>query len=110
MVAAAAARAGETGQTLVVDLPFPGEESLTPFTRADVVVTGVDHSETSYEVRLFLNNAAATADTPGRLSRVTPAGSPSLVTVAATEMRGTARCPRRQRTPRTCGRRTRSPR
>ena len=64
MVAAAAARAGETGQTLVVDLPFPGEESLTPFTRADVVVTGVDHSETSYEVRLFLNNAAATADTP----------------------------------------------
>ena len=64
MVTAAAARAGETEQTLVVDLPFPGEEGLTPFTRANVVITGVDHSGTSYEVRLFLNNPAATAETP----------------------------------------------
>jgi hypothetical protein len=63
MVAAAAARAGDTEQTLVVDLPFPGAEGLTPFTRADVVFTGVDHSGTSYEVRLFLNNPAATAGT-----------------------------------------------
>lgn len=63
MVTAAAARAGETEQTLVVDLPFPGEEGLAPFTRADVVITGVDHSGISYEVRLFLNNPAATADT-----------------------------------------------
>ena len=63
MVAAAAARAGDTEQTLVVDLPFPGTEGLTPFTRADVVFTGVDHSGTSYEVRLFLNNPAATAGT-----------------------------------------------
>jgi hypothetical protein len=64
MVTAAAARTGDTGQTLVIDLPFPAEEGLAPFTRADVVVTGVDHSETSYEVRLYLNNPAATADTP----------------------------------------------
>jgi len=64
MVAAAAARAGDTEQTLVVDLPFPGEEGLIPFTRADVVFTEVDHSGASYEVRLFLNNPAATADTP----------------------------------------------
>jgi hypothetical protein len=63
MVAAAAARAGDTEQTLVVDLPFP-EEGRIPFTRADVVFTGVDHSGTSYEVRLFLNNQAATAGTP----------------------------------------------
>jgi hypothetical protein len=63
MVAATAARAGDTEQTLVVDLPFPGAEGLTPFTRADVVFTGVDHSGTSYEVRLFLNNPAATAGT-----------------------------------------------
>jgi len=64
MVAAAAARTGETEQTLIVDLPFPGEEGLIPFTRADVVIAGVDHSGTSYEVRLFLNNPAATAETP----------------------------------------------
>lgn len=63
MVTAAAARTGENDQTLLVDLPFPGEEGLTPFTRADVVVTGVDHSGSSYEVRLFLNNPAATAET-----------------------------------------------
>lgn len=38
----------------------PAEE----FTRADVVVTGVDHSGCSYEVRLFLNNPAADGATP----------------------------------------------
>lgn len=64
MVTAAAARTGSTEQTLIVDLPFPAEEGLGPFTRADVVFTGVDHSGSSYEVRLFLNNPAATADTP----------------------------------------------
>ena len=32
MVTAAAARTGENDQTLLVDLPFPGEEGLTPFT------------------------------------------------------------------------------
>ncbi len=64
MVAAAAARLGEAEQTLVVDLRFPGDAGATPFTRADVVFTGVDHSGISYEVRLFLNNPAATADTP----------------------------------------------
>jgi tyrosinase len=64
MVTAAAARTGDTEQTLVIDLPFPAQEGLTPFTRADVVFTGVDHSGGSYEVRLFLNNPAATADTP----------------------------------------------
>lgn len=63
MVAATAARAGDTEQTLVLDVPLPGD-GHTPFTRADVVVTGVDHSGVSYEVRLFLNNPAATADTP----------------------------------------------
>jgi hypothetical protein len=64
MVTAAAARAGDTEQTLVIDLPFPPQEGLAPFTRADVVFAGVDHSGASYEVRLFLNNPAATADTP----------------------------------------------
>jgi hypothetical protein len=64
MVTAAAARAGDTDQTLIIDLPFPTQEGLAPFTRADVVFTGVDHSGASYEVRLFLNNPPATADTP----------------------------------------------
>ena len=35
-----------------------------PFSRADLVFTGVDHSDASYEVRAFLNNREATADTP----------------------------------------------
>jgi len=64
MVAATAARPGATEQTLVVDLRFPGEAGATPFTRADVVFTGVDHSGLSYDVRLFLNNPTATASTP----------------------------------------------
>ncbi|HSV66047.1 MAG TPA: hypothetical protein VLJ59_09120 [Mycobacteriales bacterium] len=64
MVTAAAARTGEAEQTLVVDLPYPGEAGETAYTRADVVFTGVDHSSLSYEVRLFLNNPTATAATP----------------------------------------------
>lgn len=65
MVTATAARSGDTEQTLVLDLPFPGEAGqAVPFTRADVVIIGVDHSGTSFEVRLFFNNPAATADTP----------------------------------------------
>jgi tyrosinase len=64
MVAAAAARAGETEQTLLVDLAFPGEDGVIPFTRADLVFTGLRHGGSSYEVRLFLNNLGATADTP----------------------------------------------
>ena len=47
MVTAAAARAGESEQTLVIDLRFPAEEGLASFTRADVVITGVDHSGAS---------------------------------------------------------------
>lgn len=35
-----------------------GEDSQ--FTRADLVFDGVDHSDLSYEVRVFLNNPAAT--------------------------------------------------
>jgi len=64
MVTAAAARTGEAEQTLVVDLPFPGEGGEAAFSRADIVITGVDHSSISYEVRLFLNNPSADAATP----------------------------------------------
>jgi hypothetical protein len=61
MVAMDAAVRGESGQTMVVDLPYPTD--APPFTRADVVFAGVDHSTSSYEVRLFFNNPTATADT-----------------------------------------------
>ena len=53
MVTLAAARAGQNDQTRVLDLAFPGDAEQAPFSRADLVVTGVDHSTLSYEVRVF---------------------------------------------------------
>ena len=50
--------------THVVPLRFPAAGDWLAFTRADVVFTGVNHSGCSYEVRLFLNNSDADADTP----------------------------------------------
>lgn len=64
MVAATAARPGEAEQTLIIDLVFPAEAGQSDFSRADIVITGLDHGQVSYEVRLFLNNPSATADTP----------------------------------------------
>ncbi|MCZ2805591.1 hypothetical protein O2W18_10785 [Modestobacter sp. VKM Ac-2983] len=58
------ARTGRDDQTRVIDLAFPGDVPPAPFSRADLVVTGVDHSSTSYEVRVFLNDPDATAGTP----------------------------------------------
>jgi hypothetical protein len=63
MVTAEAGHTGASEQTLVIDLPFPGEAGAAVFTRADVVFTGVHHSDVSYEARLFFNNTTATADT-----------------------------------------------
>jgi hypothetical protein len=63
MVTMQDAHRGESDQTMIVDLPYPTVAGVEPFTRADVVFTGVDHSTLSYEVRLFFNNPAATADT-----------------------------------------------
>lgn len=64
MVASSTARTGAGGQTLVVDLGYPPDSGRAPFTRADLVVTGVDHSGTSYEVRLYLDNPGADIGTP----------------------------------------------
>ena len=64
MATAEAGRTGESEQTLLVELRYPGETGAAAFTRADIVFTGVRHSATSYEVRLFFNNPGATADTP----------------------------------------------
>jgi hypothetical protein len=77
MVAATAARPGESEQTLVIDLAFPPETGQAEFSRADVVIQGLDHSQISYEVRLFLNNPSATADT----ARTTEHGYAGRVTV-----------------------------
>jgi len=64
MVTMQDAARGERDQTVIVELPYPTAAGAQPFTRADVVFTGVDHSTSSYEVRLFFNNPAATAGTP----------------------------------------------
>ncbi|WP_036339186.1 hypothetical protein [Modestobacter caceresii] len=63
------ARAGRDDETRVIDLVFPVDVPPAPFSRADLVVTGVDHSSTSYEVRLFLNDPDATATTPRTAER-----------------------------------------
>jgi tyrosinase len=52
------------GGPLVVAVHHPASGSRAEFTRADVVLTGVDHSGSSYEVRLFLNRPGADGDTP----------------------------------------------
>ena len=63
MVASVDARAADSGRTRIIDLPLTDEDAH-PFTRADVVFIGLDHSGISYEVRLFLNNPDATSATP----------------------------------------------
>src|SRR4029434_6079258 len=65
MVPAASMTAGTAPGVLVADVSFrPTSPEEGRFTRADLVFSGVDHSETSYEVRVFLNNPAADASTP----------------------------------------------
>lgn len=57
--------ASESKGTICLDMPLkpmPGE--AMSFHRADLVFTGVDHSDISYEVRVFLNNPKATDKTP----------------------------------------------
>lgn len=49
---------------LVVPVRYPVTDVLTTFSRADVVITGVDHSGCSFEVRLFLNNPGADGGSP----------------------------------------------
>lgn len=47
-----------------LDLTYdPGPEQETSFARADLVFEQVDHGQTSYEVRVFLNNKKATDKT-----------------------------------------------
>lgn len=56
--------AHQPGGPLVVPVRHAFAEQGDEFTRADVVLTGVDHSGCSYEVRLFLNNPGADSSTP----------------------------------------------
>ena len=65
MVPAASMTAGTAPGVLVAEVAFrPVGPEEGRFTRADLVFFGVDHSETSYEVRVFLNNPTADASTP----------------------------------------------
>lgn len=64
MVAMRDVQRGGDDRTMVVALPYPTAAGPEPFTRADVVFAGVDHSTSSFEVRLFFNNPTATVDTP----------------------------------------------
>jgi hypothetical protein len=64
MVAFAASRKGRVRGTLVYNFVYPEGDVAEDFTRADLVFTGIDHSASSYEVRIFLNNLRAGADTP----------------------------------------------
>jgi tyrosinase len=63
MVAISEARTGRTGESYVIDLAFPPEGERPEFTRADVVFSGVDHAQSSFEVRLFFNNPTADSST-----------------------------------------------
>lgn len=42
----------------------PSGDGELSFTRADVVLDGVPHDDSSYEVRVFLNNPSAAIETP----------------------------------------------
>jgi hypothetical protein len=65
MVPAASMSTGTAPGVLVAEVSFrPTSPEEDRFTRADLVFSGVDHSETSYEVRVFLNNPTADASTP----------------------------------------------
>ena len=51
--------------TVVLAMPFSGGASAAnSFSRADLIFDGVDHSDMSYEVRVFLNNPKANAKIP----------------------------------------------
>jgi hypothetical protein len=45
-------------------IPTPPPEQATKFSRADLVFYGVDHSGISFEARVFIDNAGASAETP----------------------------------------------
>jgi tyrosinase len=65
MVPATSMTPGTAPGVLVAEVSFrPVGPEERRFTRADLVFFGVDHSHTSYEVRVFLNNPKADASTP----------------------------------------------
>lgn len=50
---------------VVIAMPFPpGKGAEQKFARADLIFDGIGHREASYEVRVFLNNPKASAETP----------------------------------------------
>lgn len=61
MVTAASAKPGRSAGIEVYDLP------TRRITRAEIVFRGVEHGDTSYEVRIFFNTPDADGDTPRTL-------------------------------------------
>jgi hypothetical protein len=64
MVTAASARPGRAEGIKVYDLDPPVRSDATADLRADVVARGIEHGDTSYEVRIFFNTPDADGDTP----------------------------------------------
>jgi hypothetical protein len=72
MVAAASAKPGRVAGIEVYDLP------TQRVTKAELVFRGIEHGDTSYEVRIFFNLPDADGDTP----RTTDAGYAGHVSVS----------------------------
>lgn len=50
---------------MIASVPIPlGAEGARGIRRADIEIGGLEHAGASYELRIFLNNSAADADTP----------------------------------------------
>jgi tyrosinase len=64
MISVETMRPGNGPGVLVADVSYVPESGAGPFTRADLLVFGVDHRDRSYEVRVFFNNPEAGPDTP----------------------------------------------
>ena len=61
---AAASAASYTRPKTYVSPPISLADLEQEFTRADLEFEGIDHSEASYEARIFINNSKAGEDTP----------------------------------------------
>jgi hypothetical protein len=78
MVTAAAAEPGRVEGIEVYELDPPVRSNESGELHADVVVHGIEHGDTSYEVRIFFNAPDADGDTP----RTTDAGYAGHISVS----------------------------
>jgi len=78
MVTAAAAKPGRVEGIEVYALVPPVRAALSGELRADFLVRGIEHGDTSYEVRIFFN----TPDADGDAARTTEAGYAGHISVS----------------------------